>query len=352
MLLHADNFNYFGDDEDNMLDGLYAQVNTATIEADPDGVSVPKCLRVGSSSSDTFVRYVLPGAVDTVGVSLRIWMPALPSNTGSGGTSPAITLRDVSNNYLATLWITTTGAIVVSYQTKTGTILGQTTGPVLTAAGWYHLEWKHVIDAVAGTTEVRIEGITVIDESGLNTGATDVAQVGVGKWNSGAGNGVYVYYKDLVLWNGSGTENNDFLGSVIVYELLTVADTAFPTGWSSTGANGYSVLDNNPPVDASAYISADNSPPAAAVFELTNLPADVSSVKGIITRVRAAKSDGGDGQLQVSMRSNGSDDSGADRPLTTSETYWSDVSELDPDTSAAWLPGAVDDAQLVFERTV
>jgi hypothetical protein len=158
--------------------------------------------------------------------------------------------------------------------------------------------------------------------------------------------------KDYVVWDGSGTSNNDFLGSVIVYELFTSADDAFPAGWSSTGADGYSVLDNNPPDDGVSYITADDTPPSAAEFSLTNLPADITSVKGLVTRVRAAKSDGGDGQLQVSLISGASTDAGSDRPITVAQTYWSDVSELDPATTVAWTPSGVNAAVLKIERTL
>lgn len=354
MLLHADNFNYYGTDESNMLDGVYAQIGSSIIlDTDPDGISPEKCLSAGTSSSTMVLRYVLPSAVATIGFAFRIWLPSLPSNTGSGGSTAMFDVRDGSNNILGMLWVTTTGAIkYVSGSAPSSTLVAETTGPVITAGGWYHIEGKILKSATVGTVEVRVEGITVIDADTLNTGATTIAQVGIGTWNSGNGTsfGGFAYYKDFVVWDTSGTENNDFLGAVIVYELKPTADVSL--NWTSTDANGFSVLDNNPPDDALHYISASDAPPAAAVFELTDLPADVSSVKGIITRVRAAKIDGGDGQLQVSLRSGVSDDAGADRPITVAQTYWSDVSELDPDTGAAWLPGAVDDARLVINRTV
>lgn len=348
-LVHAENFGYYGTDETLMSDGIYATVNGVTLENDPDGLSAEKVLQLAFTSNFA-LRYVLPAAHATVGVALRMWLTAIPSADTSRPT--VVSWRNGSNVIIASLVVTPTGAF--SFINGNGTVATSTTsGPVITANGWYHIEAKLVCDTGgAGTFEVRVEGVPVMELTGLTTGVhASAAQVAHGAGLTGV-SGTNWYMKDYVVWDGAGTANNDFLGSVFAYELTPTADVDFPTGWSSTGADGYSILDNDPPLDGVAYISADDSPPAVAVFSLSNVPADVTSVKGLITRVRMAKADGGDGQMMVSLRSNGVDDNGADRPLTTAQTYWSDVSELDPDTAAAWTPGAVDAAQLVLERTV
>lgn len=358
MLIHVDNFSYFGTDRTFMMSGVYSRVGTSQnvgavpqLVADPDGVSSGKVLGMtatyGGNNNYQTCRYVLPGgAATTLGVALRIWCAALPHVANSFRPIQLLTGALGKIYYLN---VTSTGVLQIC--NSSNTVLYATAAPVISAQGWYHLEWKSVIDAAVGVFEVRVEGITVITETGIDTGTTNPEQFEIVNDPDATSASDTFYIKDLVVWDGTGTANNDFLGPVKVYELTTVSDTSMP--WSSTAADGYSVLDNNPPVDATAYISAPYpAMPAEAVFELSALPADVSSVKGIITRVRAGKSDGGDGQLQVSLRSNGVDDAGADRAITVAETYWSDVSELDPNTSAAWLPGAVDVAQLVLNRTV
>ena len=359
MLVHADNFNYYGTDTNLFFNGVYADKlgdNPGTIVADPDGTSVPKVLKTTSGSGNRGLRWVLPAAVTTCGVGRRLWMDSLPSDTTSPGYASALIcdFRDGSNNVMGTVWVTTTGAIAVTTGTSglAGTLVAQSSGPAITANGWFHIEVKYHQDAAAGTVEVRVEGVTVINASSLNTGASNIAQVGFGNTSSGAGvGGLPCYTKDLVVWDGTGSQNNDFLGSVIVYELLTTADDTFP--WTSTDADGFSVLDNNPPDDTTHYIHADYpAMPAAAKFDLSDLPADVTSVKALVTRVRAWKSDGGDGQLQVGLISGVSTDTGADRPITTTPTYWTDVSELDPATSTAWSPTAANAALLQLDRTV
>jgi hypothetical protein len=54
----------------------------------------------------------------------------------------------------------------------------------------------------------------------------------------------------------------------------------------------------------------------------------------------------------VSLTSGANTDAGADRPMTTAFTYWSDVSEVNPGTGVFWTPTEVDAMDIEFDRTV
>lgn len=106
------------------------------------------------------------------------------------------------------------------------------------------------------------------------------------------------------------------------------------------------------PTDAS-YIAGNSTPPAFSEFKFTSLPVDVTSVRGVISIIRARKTDGGDAQLQVSLSTNGVNyAAGSNRPLTTAPTWYWDVSVVDAATSAAYLPAAVDGIRAKVDRTV
>jgi len=351
MLLHADNFNTYGTDIAFMLNGEYAEVDSAvTLVADPDGVSVPRCLRVrgggGGGGNYAKIRKVLPAPSTTVGQCARIWLDELP-NEDDIRPWPFM-WADVNNATMGRLQIMTTGAL--AYYSGGGDLEGVTGGPVITANGWFHIEAKLVTSSIGtGTLEVRVEGRTVLEIENLTTGVNPVAQVRVANDPDNTSASVVMFVKDYVIWDGTGTYNNDFLGSVIVYELIPTADVAFP--WDSTAANGFSVLDNNPP-DNAAFISADfPALPAACEFSMSNLPDDVSSVKGVFVKYRAGKIDGGDGSLQPSIVSNAAVGNGVDRSLTVAQTYWRDLFEEDPDTNSLWVPGAVDAMTVRLNRT-
>lgn len=101
-----------------------------------------------------------------------------------------------------------------------------------------------------------------------------------------------------------------------------------------------------------SYLSADDTPPAPMQFQLQDLPPDVTSVRAILPVVRARKIDGGDGNIQTSLISNGDFANGVDRPITTAFTYYFDVNELSPDTGNPWTPVEFDAAMSQISRTL
>lgn len=75
-------------------------------------------------------------------------------------------------------------------------------------------------------------------------------------------------------------------------------------------------------------------------------------MSALIPVVRVRKTDGGDGNVQVGLNSNGDSDLGSDRPITTAFTYYWDVSEISPDTATAYTPVEVNAVTMTIDRTV
>jgi len=338
-----DNFSAYGiGGEARMLNGVYAQIGIGTaIAADPSGVAGLTLL--SPALGDITFRRVLGGTRTRVGVANRLWCTQLPQTNHS----KLIVWADVGNNTVCELRLLTTGALQFRHGPSLASSI-TTTGPVILANAWQHIEALVDFNTVTGAVEVRVEGVTVLTGSALNTGS-GAAQISDFIRPSGLET-LRAYRKDLIIYNGLGSTNNSFLGSCIVASLDPTSDVAL--NWTpSTGANGFSILDNRPPNDAQ-YIQAGDPPPAAYEATLSNLPPDVTSVRALQTMVRAAKVDGGDGNLQNSLVSGASVSNGADRAITSAFTYWLDVFEVDPATSAPWTPAAVDAVQLRIDRTV
>lgn len=343
-----DNFSTYGTDTSLLSQGLYVSANLigATLADDPDG-SPGKVLRMTELTS--LRRALAGGSTPIIGAHWRAWAIALPGN--ARGLVSCMYIVGAGNEQLAVFGITSNGRGRLILRDATNTAIDyDTPAPIVTAAGWWDYEIKY--NHTAANTcdiEVRVEGQTVLELTAESCRNIDPAQVTIAAYGEGSQIGESAYYKDFVTWNGLGSDNNDFLGSVLVVTLLPASDISL--NWTpSTGTDGYSILDNVPPNDAQ-YISAVNPPPAAYVGSLTNLPPDVTSVRGLQTRVRAQKSDGGDGSLQVGLISAAATDNGADRPITTTMNYWCDISELDPNTGDPWTPVAVDAAQITINRT-
>jgi len=347
-----DNFSSYGLDTSLMLNGPYAQVIGSLVDdPDPNADASSVVFRPAGLTGNNSLRKVLPALKTTVGVGLRLWMNNLAS-TGAAGASPVM-FCDVNNTPLCCIDIDNTGRIKVHAGDPDAAVLVTTSGPVILANAWHHIETKVTI-GIAGHIEVRVDGLTVLDETvnTQNSGLGAVAQI-VTTQNLGVfADGPTWQIKDYVIWDGSGSHNNDFLGSVQVINLRPNADIS--VGWDKSGGSstGWDLLDDATPDDDSTYISADITPPPASSFELTDLPIDVSSVKAIQTMVRARKTDGGDGQLQTSVLSAGSEAFGTDRPITVAYTYWYDLFETDPSTGALWTPDAVNAMGIKVNRTV
>lgn len=357
MLDWADTFNRYGTNTSFMLDGLYAAFDTSggtpTLVADPDPTASGNVFAVPSSSNfftqTCGTRWPYGTAAATKGMAIRLYMSQLPFGNSR---SPVISFRDVSNNVLVCLRVLSTGAIQAyrGADDGSGTLLGTTATPVLTAHAWAHIEIKCKADAATGTFEVRINGTTKLSLTAQNTGSATIAQVFFGANNQSNPTAADTYYwKDFIPWDITGTRNNDFLGTVFALDCDPNGDSSF-TWTASTGTNGWSILDNNPPLDDAAYISAAT--PLLSRFNLTDLPADVTSVRGGVLVARARKIDAGDGNLQMGIVSGASVGLGSDRPITTAYTYWRDVFEVDPATGTAFTPSGFNAALFQLARTL
>jgi len=351
----------YGADEASFLNGIYAELATSSgayvdLRDDPDpnigsAGKVFQCAFTSISNSTTNgLRFVYPSVQATVGMGFRMWMDNLPTSVNE---TPLVSFRNASNGVIFAFRVLTTGAVEFrTADSSGGSQLGATSGPVLTANAYNHIEIKSLRDAAAGTIELRVNGVTALALTGLALGANNYAQILFGRRKEVAGpTGYFNAFKDVVFWDGSGSTGNDFQGSVAVRDLYTDADISL--NWTpSTGSTGWDLIDETTPND-SDYIQAGDPAPAAYVASLTDLPTDVTSVRALLPIYRSVKTDGGDCNLQLGLTPNNTDwDDGADTPLTTAYTYRWDVSELSPDTGVAWTPVEVNAAYVRVNRTL
>jgi hypothetical protein len=352
-----------------MLNGIWAQFYSASdnpftsgLQPDPDPeigsdgfVLYTPASTSSSGNSSTGARFALPAEVTTLGIGVRLWMSSLPVDSTH---CPYISFRKNDNTDILTLRVSTTGQIVAvsgaDSNGMNGTPLGTST-PVLTANAWQLVEFKVTKGAGTGALQVKVAGLAVADLnlSGLALSSSNIAQFQMGGIDGSGGTGMGVYWKDLVVWDTTGSYINDFQGNIAVYDIVPDGDDSM--GWTpSTGVTGFNLVDEGDtgPDDAD-YISADNTLPAPAVFTMTDLPPDVIAVRAVMPIGRFVKTDGGDCQVLMRVSPNGVDwDPGDDRPITVANTYWWDKSYVSPDTSGAWTPSEVDDMLFEIDRTV
>lgn len=335
-----DNFRQYGGDTSKMLDGLPWGSLYAGLANDPDAGATGKVLQV-----ENWAILALPNPSQQIGVGQRLWMPSLPATS----RQPEFVYVNGSTA-LYTYIVATNGALELRRGDRTGPLVATTTVPVLAPNSWFHLEL--FVNTNTGAYEARIEGVTVL--SGTDpSGSRPTSPVTIVQWAS-QGISITFYIKDFIVWDKTGSVNNDFIGTVTIYNLPVNSDVS--SGWTkSSGTSDYQLLDegDGTPVNDADFISAGFGPfPAPSIMGMTDLPATVVTVKAVQTMVRAKKSDGGDGTLVVSLKSGASTANGSAKALTTASKYWFDVQQFDPATGALWSPLAVNSAQLQLNRTL
>ncbi len=294
-------------------------------------------------------RFTMPSVQPTVGIAFRMWLSAFPIGDVSRG-NPQWGYRTIANAAVCRLAVGASGQIRA--YNPAGTFIAESGPNAVVVNAYNHVETKVLRDAAAGTIEVRVNGAVKLTLAAQALGATNIANLFVGQEGEASeANDRFVYYKDIVFWDGTGSYATDFQGSVAVHDLLTNADISL--NWTpSSGATGWNLLDENPPNDAD-YISAADPPPAAAVFGLTNLPTDVTSIRALLPIMRAVKTDGGDCNIQSGLTpDNVAWVNGADVPVTVASTYYWSAIHTSPVTAAPWTPAEVNAAYVRVNRTL
>lgn len=334
----------------NMLNGAYAFVS-CVLTADPDPTAGGAKVTQGGGAAA--LRKVLASAQTTVGIAGRYW----PGSLGIAGETVIMTVADANNVNLCYVSFDVSG-FIKAYRLDSGgaVLLATSATPVMLANAWQHLEGKFVIDVAAGSIEVRREGVTVLQVLAVRTTSNiagalaSVLNVKIWTDSTLPVNASY-YFKDFCIWDGSGARNNNFLGSRTVKRLHPTGDAVFPWGTSS-GVTGWNLINADAPLDDASYIFADATPPAASLFNLEDLPVTVTSVAFVMPIHRSRKTDGGDGNIQTGLKSSATTGVGANRPITTAYTYWTDIFDSDPNGAAAWSVAAVNALQLQLNRTL
>lgn len=360
----ADDFTRYGTGSSSrlrMLEGLpYASIEEGpagkgTVTADPDpNIVGGRAMKIEGGAAGLITgmfRLALPTpvAAETIGICWRGWLEELPLNSPSRPT--LFSLLDNGPTHIIRVIVNANGSISVfglvgGVQTE---VFGTLT-PIVTPSAWNHYELVH--DNATGSGTLYINGVSRATWTGVDTGRT-ITLINASANQSLPSNASDYWIKDLVVWDGTGSENNSVMGTVIVRRIVPDGDVSLGDWTPSTGTTGFNLLNGTAPDDTTFLSAADTPMPSDVMqFTMTNLPPDITSVRGLVPVIRVRKIDGGDATIQAGVSPNGTDwDDGADRPTTTAFTYYFDVSELNPDTGTAWTPATVDSSETRIDRT-
>lgn len=245
-----------------------------------------------------------------------------------------------------TVQATATGEIKVFRGTIGGTQLGATVSAgTIPGATYLSVEIKVTLSDSVGAVAVRVNGAQVVAITGADTknGGTKTVLDGF----SLSAQGGVSEFDDIILLNGAGANNNDFIGDVKI-------ETLFPAGaGSTTGLTPSSAVANYTTVDDAAPNTTDyNSSVTDDTYDtyaFSNLATVVGTIFGVVVHAYAAKSDAGVKGGAIVVRSGDVDYERTDNALGTGYQYYREIIEIDPATSAAWTVAAVNSLEAGFK---
>lgn len=213
-----------------------------------------------------------------------------------------------------------------------GTFIGASNNNVLRPDIWNYVEVKILFATGAtGTVTVKVNGLTVCSLSTIQTAVTNAFcnQVMFGA------SAQLVRIGDLYICDTTGAVNNDFLGDIAVRALLP-SGAGSNTNWTLTGAaTNYQAVNASTPDDDTSYVSSRTAS-QRDTYAMTDLPAQVTAVKGVQINLLARKDDASPRSIMPSIKSGATTADGADIPLGETYQFFSQMFESDPNTSAAW----------------
>lgn len=228
------------------------------------------------------------------------------------------------------------------YINRGGTTLETFTVPNM-ALTWHFVELKVKCNGVSGTYEVRIDGVNVASDTGLNTQAGANAYHTTFRLQTTWGGGYASCYDDLYFLDSSGSVNTDFLGVRKVTTLFPT-DVGSDNDWTgSAEVDHYTLVDENPCDDDTTYVESSTSTDKE-LWTFDTLT-DVGIVSGIQVNTDCRETDATPFSIKTVVKTLSESDDAGQVVGTSSYTTRRRLLETDPYDSEAWSASRINDAQ-------
>ncbi|KKM83515.1 hypothetical protein LCGC14_1308590 [marine sediment metagenome] len=174
------------------------------------------------------------------------------------------------------------------------TTLDTTSGLSCIANTWYYIELQATIHNSAGSFELRVDEVNVLNGTGIDTQESGSATLNNIAFYSDATTDRY--YDDVYILDDAGAINNDFLGDMQVIGLYVDGDGTDSDFTSSGGAN-YEDVDDGYILDTTNYV--ESSTPTNKDMYTFEALGDYGEIAGVLLNVDALKTDAGDVTLNL-----------------------------------------------------
>jgi len=332
-LIHLDGFDeYSGASDPAMQYTMNGQFSTSAGRYGGGALNI--------SGYNQTIQYVLPSP------QTEIWLGFAMNNQETSSQQLVLALGSPSNTEGA-LWYQGNSGAWTFYRGQQDSSLGTATKAIM-ANSWHWIEVHYKIDPSAGVLELWIDGVQIMDLTGVDnskTGGTSLTTLTFG----GANNSQAAYYDDLYILNTSGSANNGRLGDSRIETLKPTSDAGPNNGTPSSGSTHYAMVDENQNDGSTSTITIANTSGQEELFGMGSLDGTPATVHAVKVTCIAEKTDGGSCSGEAVVSSSGTAAEGASTPLLTSFSLIGGIFETDPHTSAAWAYGAVNAMDCGFQ---
>ena len=352
--------------DDQLTDGSTANSRWSAVSTSGNAVVVASGGRRGSrgqpgytytvnNNATHFMRHDLTASEEHATLCFGVAMKH-PAGT------PSMMLVEFESDRLTTpvshlqLVLGSAGALFVYRGSSTavgtsGAILGSTANGVVPFDSQFHyVEFMATLSDTVGIIDVRVDGVSVLSLTNQDTknGGTKIV---FDRFTFHPGGTGPSFYDDMYLFNGAGGTNNAPVGDSNVEYLSPNADGTY-SDW--LGSDGNSLLNYalvaEIPGTLTGHVASASTDGQRDTYGLSNLSGISGTVRGAIAQMTFQKQDSGLRSARSLVRSAGVDATGPDKgPVNQVLSTAFSVFEVDPATSLAFTPAAINALELGYE---
>jgi len=281
---------------------------------------------LGVSGNQGYIYKVFSSGLATVYTGFACSIAAY-----STGDITLASFRDATVLHLV-LCVNSSNILEVRLGSSTGTLIGSGSS-VVSESAWHYIEWAVTIDNTAGAVIVKVDGVTEINVSGVDTqnGGTATATT---LWLGAASNGRVCFFDDLYI------SDSALLGDVRIDTLYPTSDGAHTDFTPSTGTSHYACVDE-PQIGLSDSVYS-STVGAVDTYGLGDLPSGASgTIYAVQVNNIASKSDAGARSIASVVRSGTSESTSSATALASTAVDNLAIFATDPATSTAWTVSGI-----------
>lgn len=218
------------------------------------------------------------------------------------------------------------------------------TGPIPAhQSRWLHMEIKSVIHDSTGSVEIKVNGSTIVNETGLDTNHGANGYITRVRFSGQNQSGLGVTIDDLWICNGAGSANNDFLGALAV-QTLRPDGAGNSSDWTAYPGSNYQNVDDDPDDDGDSTINESGTTGDLDLYTYENTTLD--TINGVQINSIVRETDASPFSVHNMVRSGVTDYEGAEQAIGgTDYVNIYEIEEVDPDTSSAWTDTGLNAAE-------